>query len=154
MITTLNPIEAVKHAAAAIIQAEEYFKNVPVVVDDKGDVDTQIDVALQQTGLGIVIECIEGKVLYQAVGSSAVELQPTLTITENVLINRDPSNTSASGKTASDVLCNLLALFNPLTASAAGRELPLYMSSWDLLSNMGSTIIYQIKCRANAGWKA
>jgi hypothetical protein len=152
MITTLNPLDAIKKAAADYIVSFDAFKNIGVIVDDKGDVETQIAVKLQSLGIGIVLECNEGRVEYPAVGSTAVALSPTLTITENVLINRDPANTQASGKTAADLVCELFAIFNPLAASAAGTQLPIILQDFEVVSNTGSLIVYQIKGRANAGW--
>jgi len=148
--TTLNPIDAVKKAAVDFINSHDFFKSIPCIWDEKGDVDTQIEVKMLSIGMGIVLECNQGKVVNQAVGSQDVRMTPTITITENVLINRDPANASSSGKRAADIVCELFAIFNPATSQT---PLPIYLDEFEVVNNTGSVITYQITGRANAGWK-
>jgi hypothetical protein len=54
-----------------------------------------------------------------------MDMSVAFTVTEMVLINRDPQNTSASGKRAADVVCELIALFNPANAST---PMPIYIT--------------------------
>lgn len=149
MNTTLNPIDALKKAVVDHVANQPFFSNITVIADDQGDVDTQIAVALSEIGLGVVFEANEGRVRFQAVGSGHIDLTPTFTITENVLINRDPENARRTGKTASDVVVNLFDIFNPL---ASRDPLPITLQEFEVVNNTGSVITYQITGRAQLGW--
>ncbi len=146
--TNLNPIDFTKAEICAHIKAQSYFDNLAVLTDEKGDLDTTIAMALQKLGLGIAIEVSKGKVRFPAVGSSAVDMACVITIQENVLINRDEANKDATGKRAADVVCELVAIFNPMASAV-----PLTISDFDLVSNTGGVITYQINGTVQAGWK-
>lgn len=146
--TKLNPIDAVKQEIAALIRANSFFDNIDVLTDEKGDIDTTILIALQKVGVGIVIEVDRGSVISPNVGSSDVELTCVISIVENVLINRDPENVSASGKRATDLVCELMAMFNPMH-----KAVPMTVTPFELQNNTGGVITWQMTAKVYAGWK-
>lgn len=119
------------------IQANPWFSNVPVVVQDKGDVNNQIELALNKLGIGIVIEQADGRIDFQGPAVVSIPLNTTITISENVLINRSESG---SGKRADQVLIRLILLFNPY--SAAGQLISL--KKFSLINDMGGSLVYQL----------
>jgi len=151
--TTMNPIDVIKKDIVDYINAQPYFQGINCIWDEAGDVDTQILARVNAIGIGILVECVKGKVEFKAVGSQAMEMTVTITIEENVMVNRDPGNASASGKKATDILCELFALFNPIEAAQRGEGLPFTVDDYDLVRNTGGRIIYQITGTAKAGWK-
>lgn len=146
--SALNPIDQVKQEISKLIRSEPYFDNIDVLTDEAGDLDVIVLNALQKVGIGIVVEVASGKIKEVNIGSQAVDLKCVVTVQENVLINRDPNNVSASGKRATDLICELLALFNPINGAV-----PIVFSDFDLVSNMGGVITYQANGTVQAGWK-
>ncbi len=123
----MNPIDATRQAVLERMQADPELQNIPCILDEKGDVETGIEKALATLGIGVIFELERGTLDYPSVGAYVVNLEPVFTVVENVLINRDPDNVSASGKTASDVITRLFEVFHPLKTAQ-----PIYLTADDL----------------------
>lgn len=148
LITTLNPIDAIKREVVDLLKSRPFFANIDVLSDDKGDLDTTVATALQRLGLGVVFELESGRVKNPNLGAREIDLKATFTIVENVLINRDAGNVEGSGKTASDIVVELFAIFNPMASAVR-----LYLADFSLISNTGGVITYQVNGTVPAGWK-
>ena len=146
--TSLNPIDAAKKQVRDFVAQHEFFSNVPVITDEKGDVDTAIEAALQQLGLGLVFEIDTATVQYPALGATAIKAKAVFTITENVLINRDENNPDAAGKRATDVVCELFSIFNPMQAAV-----PVVLETMVPLSNTGGIVRFQVNGYLNMSWQ-
>lgn len=128
----------------------DWFKNVPTVTDDKGDVETEVNNKILELGLVVVIEIEKINVEFEGVGSAAIELPVVFTVIENVILNREEGK--GTGKTAKDVMEHLFAIFNPIRAAEAGKELPCTLQGADLINDVGGKLIYQVNGTVQAGW--
>ncbi len=146
--TSLNPIDAAKKEVRDFVAKHEFFSNVEILTDEKGDLDTTVAAALQKLGLGVVFEMDTGTVKYPALGSTVMKVKAVFTITENVLINRDENNQDATGKRATDVVCELFAIFNP-----AQDAVPVVLETLVPTSNTGGVVAFQINGYVDMGWK-
>jgi hypothetical protein len=146
--TSLNPIDAAKKKVRDFVAKHEFFSNVEVLTDEKGDLDTSVASALQQLGLGLVFEIDTATVQFPALGSTAIKAKAVFTITENVLFNRDENNLEASGKRATDVVCELFSIFNPLQG-----EVPVVLETMVPLSNTGGIVRFQVNGYLNMSWQ-
>jgi len=146
----LNMIDQLKKSVVDLVNSKPFFENLKVISDEKGDLDIEIEKKIISIGMSIVFECNEGRVSKPGMGSSAMDLMPTFTIEENVLINRNPDNPDASGKTATDVVCELFAVFNPMTAT---EPLPITLEKFETINNTGNVVRYQIIGKVQVGWK-
>lgn len=129
----------------------DWFKNVPTVTDDKGDVATEVNQKILELGLVVVIEIEKIEVEFQNVGSTAIRLPIVFTVIESVLLNRD--ELKGTGKTAKDVIEHLFAVFNPVRATEENHKLPCTLESADLINDVGGKLIYQVLGTVQAGWK-
>lgn len=127
--------------------ARPFFSNVPVIGQDQGDVLTAVDEAIGKLGLVVVIETPVGTVRYADVGAGAISVDLTLTITENVVLNRASGGT---GKQADDALDEILIALNPM--NTASKELPCLCTKWRLVNDVGGLLIYQIDAVAQVSW--
>lgn len=130
------------------VNADPFFENIKCLLDEKGDLEAKVEKQLASLGLAVIFELEKGDVAYPSIGAYVVDLKPSFTIMENVLINRDPQNTGASGKTAADVIDRLFQIFHPLT----GRN-PIYLLGFELISDAGGVVIYNMPAKAKASWK-
>jgi hypothetical protein len=144
-----NPIEETKKRIVDFANARPFFQQIPVITDERGDVETQVQVALNKLGLSTVFEMNSGAVKYPGVGCYSIDLVPTFTITERVLLNRNEKAANFTGKIATDVLCELYAIFHPMQAGGS----PLYLTGHSVENNTGGVIIYQLTGKLSAGWK-
>lgn len=144
-----NPIEHLRREILARLNASEFFQQIPIIHDEKGDIDSQIAQALQKNlNLLCVMEIGSGKVSFPAVGAVAIEARVMFTVTERTLLNRDANRSGYSGKIATDVLCELFAQLSPNRAGGS----PVILESWEPLSNMKGQIILQASGFAQLGW--
>ena len=143
----MNPIDEIKAEVVRRVNAHPFFKNIQCISDEAGDLDTQVVKKLGELGLVVVFEILKGDVQFEGVGAYGINLAPTFTITEQVLMNRDEKSQGYTGKTATDVVCQLFAIFNPL-----GGTHPIRPTAFNLINNTGSVITYQITGKCAAGW--
>jgi hypothetical protein len=146
----MNPIDEIKATVVARVNAHPFFKNIQCISDEAGDLDTLVAKKIGELGLVVVFEMIKGTVQFEGVGAYSVQMDPKFTITEQVLLNRDEKSPAHTGKTATDALCYLLAIFNPLNP---GSPSPIRVQSFNLINNTGGVITYQIDGKCAAGWK-
>ena len=128
------------------LKKRDFFSNVDVIGQDKGNVLAEVEQAISKLGLCVVVEVTGGDVKYPDVGAGAVDVKITFTITENVMINRADGGT---GKTADDALDEILVAFNPLN----GMALPCLCKTWRLVNDTDGLLAYQIDATSQAGWK-
>jgi hypothetical protein len=139
-----DPLRDVQESVAAVLTADPYFAGIPIITERKGDVLNQIEINLGKLGLCVVIETITGKPEHGAIGSYSLDLNVGITVTENVLINQGATGTK---KPASEVVAMILCLLNPNRASV-----PAWAERFALVNDMGGSLIYQIDCKAAAGF--
>ncbi|NCC50900.1 MAG: hypothetical protein EOM20_06745 [Spartobacteria bacterium] len=137
----------IKDELIATMKKDEWFSNVDIISDQKGDIDTIIKKQIDGLRLLIVIEVLSGNVFEQSMGSVAIDLDISFTIEETVLLNRAPGG---SGKTAGMALVRLFSVFHPYQATAL---LSCTLSGFETLNNTGNKLIYQVTGTAKAGWQ-
>lgn len=138
-----DPLRDIQESVAALFTADPYFAGIPILCERKGDLLNQLQAALSKLGICIIVETLTGTIEHQAVGAYALDLKVVVSITENVLIN---SGKTGTRKPASEVLARVLCLLNPM------RSVPAWATSFDLASDSGGLLIYQITCKAAAGF--
>ncbi len=144
-----NPIETMRKQIVDMANATQFFQALPIIHDEKGDVDQLVRVAIEKLNLACVFELGPGKVRFPALSAWAIDLKPTFTITERVLLNRDKNRPGYHGKIATDVLCELYAIFHPLQPGGS----PVILEGHEQLANTGGVIIYQVTGKMSAGWR-
>lgn len=141
-----DPLKDIQSGISAIITADSYFTGLPVITEAKGDILNIIMRALGKLGICIVIETLTGKPEHAAIGAYRLDLDVGITVSENVLINQ---GATGSKKAASAVVARLLCILNP----NASRGVPAWAESFNLVDDSGGLLIYQIKCKAVAGFE-
>ena len=128
------------------LKKREFFSNVDVIGQDKGDVLTAVQEAIAKMGLCVVVEVTGGDVKYPDVGVGAIAAKVAFIISENVLINRADGGT---GKTADDATDEILVAFNPMN----GVALPCLCTAWRLVNDTDGLLAYQVDATAQVNWK-
>lgn len=145
-----NPIEALRAEILGRLNASKFFQAVPILHDERGDIDSQIQQSLKKNlNLVCVMELGRGTMRFPAAGAVAAETRVVFTITERTLFNRDKNRPGYNGKIASDVLCELCAQLNPNNPGGS----PVVLEYWEPLSNMKGQIILQVSGYAQLGWQ-
>jgi hypothetical protein len=142
-----NPLDATRQKIMEIVNADPFLQSVNCLLDEKGDLDAKVEAQLAKLGLALIFEIEKGVPSFPAAGAFKMELTASFTVLENVLINRDPGNTSASGKTAADVIVRLFEVFHPMTPNN-----PLTLGEFNLISDVSSVVNYNVSGKVLARW--
>lgn len=145
----MNPLDTTRTGIVERINKHPWFQNVQVILDEKGDVENQVEQKLATLGLALIFEMETGKPSYPNIGSYVMDLAPVFTIQENVLINRDPNNNEATGKTASDVLCKLYEIFHPMQP---GLPILIELQDFELIGDTGGVVTFTLNGKTTAHW--
>ncbi len=124
----MNPFLDLQTRAVSRLQEQAWFADVPFVTEDAGDINSAVATALAQgalsqnasgkAGLAILILTPAGAIAAEG-SAPVVQVQLTVSIFENVTINRDAS--AGIRKTALTALNNViyqLAIWRPFRAQA------------------------------------
>lgn len=141
-----NPLKDIREEVLQTLRADAYFSNITLLTEERGDVLNRVLTAIGKLGLAVVIEPLHGKPENLAAGSYRLDLSLGVTVTENVLVNQGASGTK---KPAEEVLARILCLLNPLRS----ESVPAWVESFDLVDDAGGLLVYQINCKAAAGFK-
>jgi hypothetical protein len=147
ILSKSNPIDALRIEVVEFVKSHEYFSNVPVLNNIKGDIESQINAKLEELGLVVSFETPKGKTDYPGLGSSAITSPCFFNIIECVVINRDPGNKAASGKTATDVVCELIAIFNPQS-----RSIKFDVTDYEEIPTVDGYTQWRVNGTAKLGW--
>jgi hypothetical protein len=140
-----DPLKDIQRELSGVITADSYFTGIPIITEARGDILNQIQRALGKLGICVIIETLTGRPEHASAGSYLIELNVGLTVTENVLINQGSTGTR---KPASEVVARIMCLLNPLRQQA----LPAWVESFGLVDDSGGLLIYQLNCKARAGF--
>lgn len=142
-----NPLDETRQKIMERVNADPFLQNINCLLDEKGDLDAKVEAQLAKLGLALIFEIEKGTPSFPAAGAFKIELKASFTVLENVLINRDPQNASASGKFASDVICRLYEVFHPMKP-----QNPLHLGDWNLISDVSSVVNYNVEGIAYVRW--
>jgi hypothetical protein len=133
------------------IRSHPELNGISILTADKGDIATEVDLAIAKLGLVIIVEPLPGKVSYHAPDRGAMDLEFAISILENVTLNRSgwAEGTAGTGLTADGALELLLELFNPLQASGS----PIHPDRFTLAENGAGIQARQLIGRVSAGWQ-
>lgn len=141
-----DPLKDIQTELSALLTADSYFSGVTILTESRGDILNQLQSALGKLGIVVIIETLTGKPETPGIGSYTIDLNLGITVTENVLINQSASGTR---KPASAVVARIMCLLNPLRQ----QGLPAWIESFGLVDDSGGLLIYQLNCKARAGFE-
>ncbi len=145
----MSLFSAVQEDIRQWLKAREFFSNVEVITEDRGDVINEVQTALGKLGIVVVVEMLKGRVEFPGVGAGSIAFGIGMTVHENVVINRSGDGTK---KTAPDAVVEIFDVFNPLNAATHQKSLPVLLEDFDLLNDSNGELIYQIRGKARGGW--
>lgn len=143
-----RPIKDLQDDIAERIADDDNLIGLHVISQDKGDIDAQVDQAVSGVAYGVfaIIEILTGATRSPSLGAFAMDLEVGITIEEHVTINR-----AQDGFLPWDyVLMALLTLFGPY--GNANQALQLNGSGFEMQSDTGGVVRFQIKGKALCGW--
>lgn len=111
------PLLQIQQLIADKLDADVWFDQIPVITENLGDVASIVDIAVSKLGSCVVVETPTANCSHpNAPAIEFDEVPIVVTVWENVLLNRDANNESASNLKALDtaqVICALLHHFQP-----------------------------------------
>lgn len=107
------PLLQVQQLVADRLDGDAWFDLIPVVTENLGDIAKILEIAIGKLGCVVVVETVLGNTNHPNVPSLDLdEIPVTITVWENVLINRDANNPGASRKNALDTAQVIAALIH------------------------------------------
>lgn len=111
------PLLQLQQIVADRLDADMWFDLIPVITENLGDVAKIVEIAVAKLGSCVVVETPTANCSHPNVPAIEFDEIPiVVTVWENVLLNRDTNNDSASQKAAIDtaqVICALIHHYQP-----------------------------------------
>lgn len=107
------PLLLIQQLIADRLDGDAWFDLIPVISENLGDVATIVEIAVAKIGCCVVVETPTANCSHPNVPSIDFDEIPiVVTVWENVLLNRDTNNASASQKYALDTAQVIVALIH------------------------------------------
>jgi hypothetical protein len=106
------------------LRTEEGFEEFPILVEAKGDIDSQVAARLQTAGAGLVI-ATPG---FRVTADDRLEVDVSIVVTENVIQNRSQAGSGHPALELGELLIALLHKWAPTDETWT----PLQFDSWEL----------------------
>jgi len=119
------------HEAAVFLGKVKYLSGVPVIEEERGDVEKEVDIKIAQQQTAIIVGWSEFIPVKQSADVIVGDTQIVVSVFENITNNRATEGSPTIGNIA-------LAVAKALTyAKADGMECPLFLKEITKISELG-----------------
>ena len=104
-----DPLLTIQLAIQARLKSDEWFKNIPVIAQDKGDITNQVEIGVSKIGAAVIILTPSADVTHPNIpGPYLGDVTIIVACVENVTINRSNNGSKKNAITTAQIALGLL----------------------------------------------